>query len=276
MNADPALFYKNMSEMIHKQIGSGYPSIAIVGCLHGDEIIGKKVITALSNIKLNKGSITFFIAHTEALKRKKRFITEDLNRVFPGKANGNLEEKIAFALTAELKKFDVVIDIHATNSDFKELAIIVKFGQREKELLKQIPISKVALIPKEVFGGKEMINFCKRGVSLEYGPDKTGNNAPRAIRHVKAILRSLGMYGAKSTITRKKELYEVKGSYSVSKNFIPNSKLKNFKKIKPGEFIGKIKNKKIFSEKTFIPLFLGKGRYKKTLALISEKKIINL
>ncbi|MDO8571804.1 MAG: succinylglutamate desuccinylase/aspartoacylase family protein [bacterium] len=265
-----------MIKAIFTKNGAGEPAVAIVGCLHGDEIIGKKVIQALQNINLKSGSITFILAHPEAIKRKKRFINKDLNRSFPGKRNGVVEERIAFDLTSHLKKLDLVIDIHATNSDFRDLAIVVAFGKKEKELLKLVPIAKIALIKKSVFGGNEMISYCKLGVSLEYGPDKTGKNAPLAVRHVKTILRNLGMLTGKSTHFYKKELYTVSRSYTVPKIFLPNNKLKNFIAIKRGQVIGKVKNKIILSNKTFYPIFLGKGRYKKTLALVSKKKEIQL
>ena len=70
-------------------IGKGKPYICIIGCLHGDEIIGKKAIDVFKRLNLKRGTITFIIAHSAAMKKNKRFLDRDLNRVFPGKKIGN-------------------------------------------------------------------------------------------------------------------------------------------------------------------------------------------
>ncbi|MCG2809538.1 MAG: succinylglutamate desuccinylase/aspartoacylase family protein, partial [Candidatus Portnoybacteria bacterium] len=72
--------------------------VAIIGCVHGDEVIGKKIINELKNLKFKEGSLGFFIANQPALNKNKRFIKQDLNRSFPGNINGIAEEKIAYSL----------------------------------------------------------------------------------------------------------------------------------------------------------------------------------
>ena len=261
---------------IIKKKGKEKPSIAIVGCLHGDEIIGKLVINELRKLELKKGGLTFIIGHPEAVKKRKRFLERDLNRIFPGKKNGCIEEKIAYDLSKIIKRFDLVIDIHATNSDFKELAIITKYGVKEKKILKDIPIKNIALIDKKVFGGKDMISYAKLGVSLDYGPDKTGKNFPLAVRHIKNILKNVGVIDGVGKKYKEKNIYTVSGTYDVSKDFKHDIKLKDFKLIKKSQLVGKDKKGKIFSKVDFYPLFLGDGRYNGTLALIAKKKKVIL
>lgn len=257
-------------------IGQGKPNIAIIGCVHGDEIIGKKVINQLKKIKLKKGTLTFIIAHPKAVAKKKRFFQKDLNRSFPGRKNGMTEEKIAYELNKILKKFDLVIDVHATNSDLKSLIAITKYNKQIKNLLKITPIKRVAYAPKKVFGAKELITYSKLGVSLEYGPNKSGRNYKRALNHVKIILKNLGVLKGKKTLYKEKDLYKISGIYRVPNNFQQNNKLKDYQLIKKGQLIGKINKKAIYSDKNFHPLFLGKGRYQETLALMAKKEKIKL
>ncbi|MFA6422071.1 MAG: succinylglutamate desuccinylase/aspartoacylase family protein [Candidatus Buchananbacteria bacterium] len=258
-------------------IGNGKPRIAIVGCVHGDEIMGKRIIKELKTLKIKKGSLTLILANEPAMKRKKRWIKQDLNRSFPGKENGKSEEKIAYHLKKELSKFDLVIDLHATNSNFRSLAIITKFSNKHRQLLKLVPIKRVALIKKKVFGGNEMISHVKLGIALEYGPDKTGRNFKTGLRDVKSILKNLGVISGKKIAYKNKDLYRVFGSYSVPKEFKQLKSLGDFKIIKKGQVIGHEGKKEIRSEMDFYPLFLGKGRYAKTLALTSvwSKLLLN-
>lgn len=258
------------------RIGKGKPTLAIMACLHGDEIAGKKVIEHLKKIELKKGAISLFIGNSEAITKKKRFIEKDLNRSFPGKKNGVLEEKIAYALRPRLGHFDFVVDLHTTNSKMDSLAIVTKLNKKHKDLLKKIPINKVALIGKKVFGGNDMISYCKVGVSLEYGPDKSGRNYKKILKDIKTILSNLNFIEGKKKVIFKKSLYEVSGVYQVMDKFEQSNKLKDFRLIHKGQAIGQINSVSIKSDSSFYPLFLGKGRYPKTLALISSKKSLTL
>ena len=247
-------------------------SVAIVACMHGDEIAGKYVIDTLKKDPYIRNRVGFFIAHPEALKLKKRFIEKDLNRSFPGKKKGITEEKLAYKLRNELKKFDIVIDLHATNSNIDSLIIVTGLGTKIKKLLKLIPIRKVAFINKKVFGGKEMIRYCKIGASLEYGPDKSGRNYKKILKHVKIMLSNIGIINGRKRLSSLKTLYRVSGVYPVKKNFRQNGGLYDFRFIKKGQIIGRIPDKYVKSNRNFYPLFLGKGRYKDTFALISPRK----
>ena len=260
-----------------KTIGSGKPRVAIVGCVHGDEIIGKKVIAELEKLNIKKGTLLFILANEPAMAKKTRWIKKDLNRSFPGKKNGVTEDKIAYYLNRELKKCDLVIDIHATNSNFNSLAIVTKLDKKTKELLKLVPVKKTALIRKKVFGGNEMVAQSRLGLALEYGPDKTGKNYKMALRHLKLILKNLGVIGGKKEQYGHKEIYNVSGTYPVANSFKQNKNLKDFMMVKKSDLIGWVGKKEIRADKSFYPLFLGKGRYKGLLSITaSTKKIVKL
>lgn len=246
--------------------------IVIIGCTHGDEIIGKKVINFFDSVKLEWGSITGVIANKKALARKKRFIDIDLNRSFPGKQFGNNEEVIAYNLKNKLKKYDLCLDIHATNSHFNNAIIITKLNKRIKQLLKLIPVKKVVLMKKKIMKSGALIHHTPLGICLEYGPNKSGANYKYAIQDIYQLLTNLDFLKGKKKFYIKKELYEVDDIYKVHKNFVPNKILKDFSLIKKGQFIGKLNDEKKFSRKNFYPIFLGKGRYESTLALMANKK----
>lgn len=252
--------------------------IAIVGCLHGDEVIGKKVIDELKKIKLKNGSLNFFIGNPPAVKKCIRWIDKDLNRSFPGTKDAKHEEGIAYKLNKVLKPYDLVIDIHATSSSFDKLAIVTKWDQKTKELLRLVPIEKVAFIDKKVFGGKEMITHTKMGLAIEFGPNKSGKNYKKALKALKTLLINLEFIGGKKEFFGKKNVFIVSGIYEIGTKFKQNPKLKDFEQIKKGQLIGWEGKKELVSKKDFYPLFLGKGRYKENsaLALMASKKELTL
>jgi len=249
------------------------PSVAIVACIHGDEIAGKYVIGELKKRKDLSGDVGFFIAHPRAVAKKKRFLVQDLNRSFPGKKFGNVEEKIAYSLQQKLRYFDFVIDIHTTNSKIDKLAIVTSLSVPVRNLLKSVPIKKVALVTARVLGGKQLGRYHRAAVSLEYGPDKSGKNYKIILGDVLVILRNLGLISGPVKIISPKELYRVSGVYKVNKSVTPLESLRDFKLIKKGEVVGRDnKGRKVFSKKSFYPLFVGSGRYSGTLALVSSRR----
>lgn len=255
-----------------KTIGGGKPSMAVVGCLHGDEIIGKKVVDELGDVKLKQGSLSLIIANNKALRKNKRFIKKDLNRSFPGRKNGDGEEKLAYSLVKILRSFDYVVDLHATDSNVGSLSIVTKLSNDIKNFLRYVPVKRVAFIKESDFSKGNMIDFCKAGVSLEYGPDKTGGNFKKALADVQVILKNLGLLDGDKKLYPEKELYTVSGVYTVGDGFVQNNKLRNFCLIDIGQEIGKLGGSAVVSKKEFYPLFLGKGAYEGTLALVADKK----
>jgi len=250
--------------------------VTIVGCLHGDEIIGQKVIEELQKLTFKK-DVSFLIANKEALEKKNRFISTDLNRSFPGKKGASDEEGLAFDILQKIKDSDLIIDIHATNSDFDKVAIVPDLSRERKELLKAVPIKKIALVTKQVFGGKELMNYSKLGVALDYGPDKTGDNYQIALEDIKQILLNLNFLDGQKNLMPEKELYRVQGLYKTEKEFKPNNNLREFEEIKEGDFLGQTRSgERVLAKENFYPLFLGKGSYQESLCLKATKEILSL
>lgn len=63
--------------------GYKQPNVAIVGCLHGNEIIGAKVIEQLEGRLSLDCSVKYILANRRALQGNSRFLESDLNRSFP-------------------------------------------------------------------------------------------------------------------------------------------------------------------------------------------------
>jgi succinylglutamate desuccinylase len=251
-----------------------FSKIALIGCVHGDEVIGERLIKYTFQLKSLSPFVQGIIANPLALKRKKRFIDSDLNRSFPGDLKGNHEQKIAAKFLKQLFVYDLCLDIHATNSNFDSLVIVTKLNNEIKKLLALIPINKVALMKNAKFKNGALINHASTGIALEYGPNKSGRNSVRAFKDLKQLFINLGLLSGHQKTYPDKTLYTVYDSYTVPEDFQQSKQLKDFQLIKKGEVVGVSSNKKIRSSKSFHPIFLGKGRYQSTLALMADKRNI--
>lgn len=85
----------------------------IIGGLHGNEPLGVELVKKIQ--KLNLPNIKAIYGNPEAIMQNKRFVDQDLNRVFPGKMDGNLEQKRAFEVIKKCEGFDFVLDFHNTH-----------------------------------------------------------------------------------------------------------------------------------------------------------------
>lgn len=101
-----------------KQAG---PTVWLVGCIHGDEVGGTVVIQELFRrirLQLARGEVWAFpLVNSigfETTSRQLTFTKEDLNRSFPGDANGSLAERIADLVFSRIigTRPDLVLDLH--------------------------------------------------------------------------------------------------------------------------------------------------------------------
>ncbi len=262
-------------------IGSGSPHVAVVACLHGDEKFGLKVLNGLKRLKINEGTLSLIIANPYAIKKNKRFIETDLNRSFPGKTSGSLEQQIAHILSPLIRKQDAVIDLHATRSDFESVGIIVRpITPKLKCLLKATTVSKIMRVNQKKFGRGALIGECKNGISLEYGRAflKKKKNAELPLKDTMSILRALTMIDRKNESVRKKpkEVFDMIGVFEAPPKFKESPNLREFAHIKRGTIVGHVGTQPIRAKRSFSPAFLGKGKYKGIAALMLKKSSVRL
>ena len=98
------------------------PIVAITANIHGDECTGTGAVLRLAHALeplLTRGTVHLYPSlNPEGLERRTRRVPEDdqdLNRLFPGDADGAPSEQLAHAswLDLESRQVDVVIDLHA-------------------------------------------------------------------------------------------------------------------------------------------------------------------
>ncbi|HEX9998630.1 MAG TPA: succinylglutamate desuccinylase/aspartoacylase family protein [Abditibacterium sp.] len=91
------------------------PTIVVIGGLHGDEPAGYLAARKLKNWKITRGKLVLVPdAHIETIRRGMRGYPRNMNRLFPGKANGDAMEKLAFEIWQLIKtsKPDLVLTLH--------------------------------------------------------------------------------------------------------------------------------------------------------------------
>lgn len=222
---------------------------------HGDEEVGGYVFLKAEGLfNPHKHVIEAHVANLQASERHVRFIDADLNRVFPGKIDGNYEERLAYELTPRLKEYDIVIDIHSTKTeDDINTAIVTKLDDETRKCVDALGAKRVILM--EALGEKALISQAKIGIALEYGTDK-GPNTRRDI--IDSTQRLLDVLSGKEVPQVETKYY--RGFGSLPKQSGEDVSVKNFTQIKKGDVIGKNKdNSDILAPFDFVPFLFGKA-----------------
>jgi predicted deacylase len=98
------------------------PVLGITAALHGNEINGIQVIQRLMDeidtVELSGTIVGIPVVNVPSFLRRERFFVDgvDLNRIMPGKANGNMSEIYAHRFFERVvKEFDYLLDLHTAS-----------------------------------------------------------------------------------------------------------------------------------------------------------------
>lgn len=180
------------------------PFITIVGCQHGDEHIGFLAYEFFLEHLLQYPSVQFILANEPAIAANRRFIEQDLNRCFPGDANGSGEMRLAAELLLHVQSSRYVLDLHTTTSDILMTPIATHLNADSRRIINLCTSTEIALI-ESPFGKASLIGQCNAGVSLEYN-EQYAKTAP-ALLDVFRIVD--GLVGDQSMPTFSRKIYRI-------------------------------------------------------------------
>ena len=258
-----------------KQVqGDGGKNILVIGCVHGDELIGQKVINKLRGLTISGGTLVTVIANVRAVELRKRFIDRDLNRSFPGNPEGNHEERLAHNLLPLIKKADFVLDIHSTTTDTTSAIILTKINKSIRQLLHVFNPKRIVVMKQEV-GKSALVGHCKAGISFEYGKDKSEKAYKETLVDIINILEEYGIIEKKkkrvSNISRRTEYFQIFGTLARPIGFSLEKNIKNFSLIKRGEIIARYNEHTQKASRNFYPVLFGEKAYKEIWGFMAKK-----
>jgi len=228
-------------------------NLAIVCCLHGNERYGFEV-------SKNQSFFPFFLSNKKAFIENKRFIDTDLNRCFPGKIDGNHEEKLAYNLIKRLKDFYYIIDIHSSSNNCPMFGIITKPNNEKIEFAKLLGLKKLVIMPEFFASGKALIDFVDCGISIEVGPHNRKENVEEASLLIKNIIEN--------KINEDMEIFEV---FNIIKKSKENVLINNFDNIAKGQVIANNISGNQIAEYDFTAVLVGEDAYEDVLCLACRR-----
>ncbi len=256
--------------------------IIVVGATHGHEKIGLRVISELKKLNIPDNQLELIIGNPHAEERNVPFTDSDLNRVFPGKADGTYEERRAYELHQSIVDADLVIDIHSTNTtDLSDdsMIIVTKYDEKTAGLIKLFRPPKVLVMSYK--GQNALISDAKVGVAFEYGLDDSPSVFQATLHDICVMLVHFGIIKF-NPYTNPRSLgqthvYTVYDAFKKNFNgeFNLSDRVKNFSLIKSNQIIGVTdKSEIVTADEDFVPILFGRNRYKDILGFKACKSDI--
>jgi len=249
-------------------------SLLINGGTHGTEKIGSYVIESLKSLIGNNKNISYNIAHPEALAKNVRFLETDLNRSFPGRPDGSLEEQIAFMLQSVIKSYDVVVDIHSTESGLKSAIILTKVDDKTIDLVRSTNAKYVLIM--DITKGNSLVSAANIGIGFEYGADGDPKTLKDTVNGIALILRYMGFnLKTKARATKQKKCFRITESIPKLEGFIALKNIKNYKLVLAGQpyVHNPITQCVLKAEKDFYPIIFNEQRYTDIFGFMGQRDL---
>lgn len=105
------------TQVVHIHSSNPGKTVYVVGGIHGDERAGWYAGLLLGSATISSGDLYVLApANSTGARNLSRYVsgTQDLNRNFPGSADGNDVQQLAYAIFSDIKRADpdIVLDLH--------------------------------------------------------------------------------------------------------------------------------------------------------------------
>jgi succinylglutamate desuccinylase len=236
--------------------------------MHGNEHVGLRVFEKVINeIKIIKGTFRFVIANPTAISNNVRFMETDLNRSFPGKKNGSMEEGLAINILDICKNSDVLIDFHSCPTP--TLPFCLTRGRKEEMNLSLLTgIERNVIYPLEFQKGSSLIDFVPLGIGVELGSHLETKATEIGLSCIRNILSEYSLINQSTHKLKKKQV-----SYKIYDNIIKKGKVtlskevENFKLISKGTIFAVDDGKELIANESFYPILFADRKYNNLLGL---------
>ncbi|WP_049921100.1 succinylglutamate desuccinylase/aspartoacylase domain-containing protein [Halopiger djelfimassiliensis] len=250
------------------QIGSGTPEIAVVAGIHGDEPCGVRAVERLLDERPTvERPVKLIVANEEALKRRVRFVDEDLNRAFPGDPNAETHEsRLAHELVGELEGC-LTFSMHSTQSHAEPFAIVNGVSETATEIVPQLPVT--ALVETSNFAEGRLFSSIET-IEVECGMQGSETAAQNADRLTRAFLTAVGALPG-DTVCRELPIYRLTNVIRKQDADTYEVFVENFTEVESGDPFAAADGNEQVAEEPFYPVLMSPNGYRDVFGYAAEK-----
>lgn len=277
------LCYSNImyEEVIERHGANPGPVSIVLAGVHGNERCGVDAVSEiLKDLQIVKGKVVFCYGNPKAITESKRFIEQNLNRMFNDEAiltdteKGSYEFARAQFLKPYMLSAGALLDVHASLTPDSQPFVICE--PNASGIVEQLPVARVVtgFDAVEPGGTDYFMNINgKIGVCIECGYTNDVQSVARAKEGILSFLRARG-HLERVHINREQEHIHMYDLYRTKTNtFMLTKEFGDFEHLSSGQVIGYDGNEKIAAQKDCVILFArNRERAGDEAFLLGEKK----
>ncbi|WP_135365706.1 M14 family metallopeptidase [Halosimplex halophilum] len=251
-------------------LGDGRPEIAVVGGIHGDEPAGVRAVERLMADRPEVARpVKLVVANEEAIERGERYVEADLNRSFPGRADGRSHEiRLAHELGEELRDC-VTLALHTTQSYGGMFALVDEVRELAREVCPRLSIDAVV---ETGHAEGRIFEVAPDTIEVEcgyQGSDRATENAHRVVRE---FLAATGALPDEET-PHQTDLPVFRLGDPVPKTAAEEYEVfvENFEEVVAGERIAAADGEAVVAEENFHPVLLSAYGYEDVFGYTAER-----
>lgn len=237
--------------------GPGEPEVIVVGGVHGDETGGVRAVRRLreADLPFERG-VAFVLANPSAIEAGTRYVTSDLNRVFPGDPDGNYEQRLAAHL-CEFIRDRPTLSLHGTRSEPTPFALVRSTQPHELALAGAVPVEHVVDYSGVGYG---TLAECGVTLEIEVGALGTDRATRAADRQARAFLQHVDVLPGDPDDTDP-ALYRMVAPIPKPAGTNYEVLVPNFVRVEAGEAYARVDGRPVVPEEPVYPILLSAEGY---------------
>lgn len=251
-------------------LGNGEPEVAVVGGIHGDEPAGVRAVEHLVETRPTVSRpVKLVVANEEAIERDVRYVKADLNRSFPGRADGQSHEvRLAHAVGEEVHDC-VTLALHTTRSYGGLFALVDEVRDLARRVCPQL--SADAVVETGHAEGR-IFEVAPDTIEVECGYQGSEQAARNATQVAREFLAATGALHDEET-PHQRELPVFRLGDPVPKAAAEEYEVfvENFERVLEGERVAAADGEVVLAEQDFHPVLLSAYGYEDVFGYMAER-----
>lgn len=240
--------------------GSGEAQSAVVGSIHGDEPTGVRAIhRVLETSPTFDQAIKFIVANPPAAVAHRRYLDEDMNRVFPGDPDADTRERRLAAQLVTATAGLPTLSIHTTHATPDPVAFVTSGNLRALEIADQLPLEYVVNeqpVVDNAFSSTDGL------ISVEAGKPEQHSATEKAVQIIETFLRITNVVDGPAETDSITEYFTTNDTVEKPSNADSCELLvENFEQVNAGTAYAKTEEEKLVADESFVPILVSEIGY---------------